>query len=428
MMKDADLIEALRDARRRTLELVHDLSDAQLIGPRLPIVNPLLWEIGHLAWFHEKWCLRHLRGEPPILEQGDRLYDSMAVPHDTRWDLPLPSRAETLNYMQEVMDRIAAHLERQARDGLSEDEAYFHRLILFHEDMHDEAFAYARQTLGYPAPVLSGRTSDASNGDGPLPGDVEIQGGVLQLGAARGSGFVFDNEKWAHPVEVGPFRIARATVTQAQFLEFVEDAGYKRRELWCEPGWGWRESEAAAHPIYWNHDGDPWQRRQFADLVTLQPHKPVMHVNWYEAAAYCRWAGRRLPTEAEWELAAGCGLEESDKRTHPWGEVHPDRMRANLDAIAGGCLDVGALPDGDTPSGCRQMTGNVWEWTQDDFLPYPGFRADPYGDYSQPWFGTRKVLRGGCWVTRARMIRNTYRNFYPPDRRDVWSGLRTCAI
>ncbi len=424
----AEIGAALRDSRKRTLALVQDLDDDQLLGPQLAIVNPLLWEIGHVAWFQEKWVLRHLRGLPPILEHGDRLYDSIAIAHDTRWELPLLSRDETLGYMSDVLENIAGGLERRGREELPEKEAYLHKLALFHEDMHDEAFTYTRQTLSYPAPRSPAGGVAADPGGGSPAGDVELPGGVLMLGASDDDPFVFDNEKWSHPVQVKPFRIARTAVSQARFLEFVEDEGYARRELWSEAGWSWRTEEQAQHPVYWRREpGGGWQRRRFDEWADLEEPLPVVHVNWYEADAYCRWSGRRLPTEAEWELAATEGLDGATRRRHPWGGADPDPTRANLDSVAGGCVDVGALSAGDTPEGCRQMLGNVWEWTRDDFLPFPGFSAGPYAEYSEPWFGTRKVLRGGCWATRSRMIRNTYRNFYEPDRRDVWAGFRTCA-
>ncbi len=424
----AEIGAALRDSRKRTLALVEDLDDDQLLGPRFAIVNPLLWEIGHVAWFQERWVLRHLRGKPPILEHGDRLYDSTAIAHDTRWDLPLLSRRETLGYMSDVLESIVGDLEQGGREELSEKEANLHKLALFHEDMHDEAFTYTRQTLGYHAPRPPAGGTAAAGGAGSAAGDIELAGGPLLLGASRDAPFVFDNEKWSHAVEVAPFRIARTAVSQAGFAEFVEDAGYGRRELWSEPGWIWRTREAASHPVYWRkQDGGGWQRRRYDEWVELEEHLPVLHVNWYEVEAYCRWAGRRLPTEAQWELAATEGLEGATRRRHPWGQADPDPARANLDALAGGCVEVGALSAGDTPEGCRQMLGNVWEWTADDFLPYPGFSVDAYEEYSKPWFGTRKVLRGGCWVTRSRMMRNTYRNFYEPDRRDVLAGFRTCA-
>ncbi len=229
-------------------------------------------------------------------------------------------------------------------------------------------------------------------------------------------------------MEVAPFNIARAAVTQAEFAEFVEDGGYNHEALWSNDGWLWRDNAQAAHPVYWRKSGDRWERRDFDKWVSLEPHKPVLHVNWYEADAYCRWAGRRLPTEAEWEMAASWVPLSGKKLKYPWGEEAPSTERANLDWAAMGALNVGALPEGDSPCGCRQMMGNVSEWTSTEFHPYPGFGADAYKDYSEPWFYDHKVLRGGCWATRSRLIRNAYRNFYKPDRRDVWAGFRTCEI
>lgn len=426
----AELARWVWDARERTIELVADLTDAQIRGPRLAIVNPLLWEIGHVAWFQEKWVLRTTCGEKPIREDADALYDSIAIPHDVRWDLPLPTRTATLSYMRAVRDRIVDRLERGEPDG---DVMYLALYTVFHEDMHTEAFTYTRQTLAYPAPRMRGVEASAQEA-GPAAGDVEVPGGMFVLGATPDDPFVFDNEKWAHAVQITPFAIARAPVTQAEFAVFVDDGGYRRRDFWDAQGSQWREGAGADHPVYWRKDGGVWLRRDFNEWVPLEPHRPVLHVNWYEAEAYCRWAGRRLPSEAEWEVAASTGPDPSGhglaawKRRFPWGDSAPTPARANLDWAAMGCVDAGAYPDGDSAFGCRQMIGNVWEWTSTPFLPYPGFEADPYEEYSLPWFGTRKVLRGGCWATRARLLRNTWRNFYTPDRRDVWAGFRTCRI
>jgi iron(II)-dependent oxidoreductase len=414
----------VRDARRRTLELIADLNDEQLLGPHLPITNPLLWEIGHVAWFQEKWVLRHANGRPPLRADVDALYDSSAIAHDTRWDLPLPSRVQTLRYLVDVEEQV---LERLTK-GPGGDEIYFMLLSLFHEDMHTEAFTYTRQTLGYPAPHLSGHKSTAPAGeDIPWAGDVQVAGGAFRLGAEPGAGFVFDNEKWAHPVELRPFAIARAPVTQAEFADFVEDGGYHRVDLWSAEGWVWREREKAEQPVYWRREQGGWQRRDFDRWVPLEPYRPVIHVNWHEAEAYCRWAGRRLPTEAEWEDAASQVPGNARNLLHPWGKAAPTPERANLDGAALGCVGVAAHQAGDSPCGCRQMTGNVWEWTAEAFLPYPGFVVDPYKEYSAPWFGDHKVLRGGCWATRGRLLHNTWRNFYRPHRRDVFAGFRTCA-
>ena len=433
------LAEWVVDARRRTLDLIGDLSNNQLLGTSLQIVNPLLWEIGHMAWFYERWILRHADGRRPIRPDGDTLYDSMAVAHDTRWDLPLPTRDETLRYMSQVQDHVLELLdESQPRDEL----AYFVMLSVFHEDMHTEAFTYTRQTLGYGPPSWSGAAAaeeqlagldEAIGQAGSPPGDAEIPGGTFMLGASTEEPFVLDNEKWRHAVQVQPFVMARTAVTQGEFLAFVEDAGYTRGEFWSSAGADWREASGAAHPVYWRRTpAGQWQRRDFDRWTALEPNRPMLHTNWHEAEAYCRWAGRRLPTEAEWEVAAlaeptpgGDALSER-KRRFPWGDERSTPRHANLDWRRMGTQDVAALPDGDSPWGCRQMIGNVWEWTADTFGPYPGFVADPYEAYSRPWFGTRKVLRGGCWATRERILRGTWRNYYKPDRRDVWAGFRTC--
>ena len=423
-MKARDLALWVKDAREKTLALVSDLADEQLIGPKLPIVNPLLWEIGHVAWFQERWVLRHANGRAPIRPDADLLYDSTNVPHDTRWDLPLPGREQTLAYMSAVSDHILERLENREPDPT---ERYFILLSVFHEDMHTEAFTATRQILGYPPPRLGeGRPPPG----GPLRCDVDIRGGMFALGATADEPFVFDNEKWAHPVEVAPFTIARAAVTQAEFAAFINAGGYSRESFWSPAGWEWREKTGARNPVYWRQTGsNAWERRDFDRWVPLEEHRPVININWHEAEAYCRWGRRRLPTEAEWEMAASLQPNTSgSKRRFPWGNAPPIAAFAHLNWDGGGCAEVGAMPASDSAFGCRQMFGNVWEWTASDFLPYPSFVADPYKEYSQPWFGTHKVLRGGCWATRGRLLRNTWRNFYEPHRHDVWAGFRTCAL
>jgi ergothioneine biosynthesis protein EgtB len=232
-------------------------------------------------------------------------------------------------------------------------------------------------------------------------------------------------------VEVSPFQIARAPVTQAEFAGFVDDQGYARRELWSFEGWRWRAREGAAQPLYWRREGTAWLRRHYERWVALEPHAPMVHANWYEAEAWCNWAGRRLPSEAEWELAASGaapGEPTQRRRAYPWGDAEPGGAHALLDAASVGCADVAAYPAGDSGCGCRQMLGNVWEWTESAFYPYPGYVVDyPYEEYSAPWFGNHRVLRGGSWATRAGLIRNTYRNFFQPHRRDIIAGFRTCA-
>jgi EgtB-related family protein len=342
------LSEELRSARAHLRRVADDLGGERELGPRLAIVNPPRWELGHVGWFQEWWCLRDAsENRASILPNADHLYNSATVAHATRWDLPLPSFPSTLAYRDEVTERVIDRLQKGQVDP------YFVRLAVRHEDMHAEAFHYTRQTLGYPAP-------ESASGPAPVraAGDVEHAGGVFRLGSTPQDGFVFDNEKWSHPIVVAPFRMAPGCVTNAEYESFVGAGGNPPRY--------WRDHEL----------------RRFERWVPRVPDEPVMHVSWNDAQAYCEFAGRRLPTEAEWEYAALNGLEG---------------------------------------------TRSVWEWTASAFLPYPGFVRDPYKEYSEPWFGTHKVLRGGSFATPARIARVRFRNFYTPDRADIFAGFRTCA-
>ncbi len=438
-----ELRAALLDARRRTLDLVRDLDDDQLWGPRLSIVNPLLWEIGHVAWFQERWVLRELRGLGPLRSAGDALYDSAKVAHDTRWSLPLPSRADTLAYMDAVLGRAIEY----AGDADRPEVAYYYRLAIAHEDMHDEAFTYTRQTHGWAAPQLHAAAEWRAAAD-PVathaPSDrrseyITILGGTLMLGSDPGAElFVFDNEKRAHPVQVAPFRLARTAVTNGEFRDFVEAGGYGRRDVWDDEGWAWRSSASARNPVYWRRAAaGRWEQRTFERWDELDPSATLIHVNWYEADAYCRWAGVRLPTEAEWEAAAtttpeGLAASRQDapapKQRYPWGDDAPAPERANLEGMRLATVDATAHAAGDSAHGVRQLIGNAWEWTASEFRPYPGFIPDPYREYSEPWYdGRHMVLRGGCFATRRRIPRSAYRNFYTRDRRDVFAGFRVCA-
>ena len=420
------LCEMLHAARERTLAYAARLQADQWLGPYLKIVNPPLWELGHLAWFQEHWCLRY-RPDGSLAESmrqdADALYNSALVPHAKRWHLPLPTSDQTLKYLRAVFDAV---LERIEREGANEHLRYFAQLAVFHEEMHNEAFNYTRQTLSIA--IGKNEQKQIVTPHPPL-GDARITGGRFMLGVGADEGFVFDNEKWAHPVQVLPFRIARVAVSNAEFAAFADDAGYTRRELWSDEGWRWRVAEGASAPLYWSKQGSDWWVRRYDALMPLEANAAVIHVNWYEAEAYCNWAQRRLPSEAEWEFAAATiPGDDTRKRRYPWGDTPPTAAHANLFGVAASTLDVSAFPEGDSAWDVRQMFGNVWEWTADWFNPYPGFVRDPYQEYSEPWFGNHKVLRGGCYATRASLLRNTWRNFYTPDRRDVLAGFRTCAL
>ena len=423
-----DLLAALTDARNVELEIFRGIADSQLLGRQAHFLEPPIWEIGHVGWFQEYWLLRHLGRAETLLPGSDGIYDSFNVSYRLRWTHPYPSRGDTLSYISEVLKRSIGRIEGREP---SEEERYFYTLAALHEDMHAENLTLVLQSLGYARPKLSSFDRSAANppvDEAYQPRDVAVPGGTFMLGAEPGGPFVFDNEKWAHPVILEPFRISSTPVTNAQFQAFVDDGGYRRREVWSAQGWDWRRRARVDHPLFWIADGRRWGEQVFDEVVPLRPWHPVVCVSWWEAEAWCKWARRRLPTEAEWEMAASFDPKTRGKRRFPWGEEPPTPDRANLDHRAGGTIDVRALPAGDSALGCRQMIGNVWEWVASTFAAYPGFVCDPYKEYSQPYFGRKKVLKGGCWTTRARLIRNTWRNFYMRQRRNIFAGFRTCPL
>ncbi|MFT5443492.1 MAG: iron(II)-dependent oxidoreductase [Myxococcota bacterium] len=430
-MAATDSIELIKrrveEVRQVTLGLVADLGDAQLELPYSATVNPMRWELGHMGFFYDCFVLTELDGGPPLFRGGRDFFDSFEVDHADRWDLALPNRTEVLDYLTQVNARLIGRL---VGASLEDREVYLYELATRHESMHDEAFCWTRQTMGYCAPKL-GPGTQSQDRAGAHAGDVRVEPGEFSLGANPKQGFVFDNEKWAHPVDLRPFTIARAPVTNGEFAAFVDAGGYRKREYWSTSGWIWRGKAKAEHPNYWRNAKGGWEQRSFDVSAPLKENAPVVHIGWYEAEAYCRWAGRRLPTEAEWECAASTAPDTAGKRLYPWGDepMAAGDDRANLDFNSVGCVDVGAYSQGDSGWGCRQMLGNVWEWTSSAFYPYPGFVVDtPYREYSAPWFGYPKVLKGGAWATRSWLVTNTHRNFFEPGRRDVFAGFRTCAI
>ena len=384
-----ELAEALQDARHYTLALF-DCFLAAGLGvpanvPLLPIVNPPLWELGHVAWFAEWFVLREAQSSDPasalrpcLLTKGDDWFDSNTVPHRTRWLLDLPTVGALKTYCYEVLDRVLDRLDRVQDE---ETELTPYRLVLAHEDMHGEAFAYTLQTLGVEAPDAISRYATPSWSQGV----IGFPGGTLQMGSAPNAGFVFDNEKWAHAIYVPPCSIDATLVSNAEFGEFIADGGYQRPEFWTAAGMAWLLQQERSAPRYWRRDGRQWCVERFGRVVVLPANEPVRHVSLFEAQAYCAWIGRRLPTESEWEFAALSG-----HAAFRWGDL--------------------------------------WEWTGTPFEPYPGFSPDAYREYSAPWFVTHQVLRGASFATQARMRSPKYRNFYLPQRDDMFAGFRTCAL
>ena len=426
------LIEIMQSARQRTLELLDGLSDEQLVGPKLPILNPIIWEIGHVAWFHEFFVLRQEIGHPPLLDRGDVLYDSIAVAHDTRWDLPVYPLREMKDYMARVLDTLTVRLHG---GQASERESYLYQFTTFHEDMHDEAFTWARQTLAYPTPTFApdGKGVQRIAETGALDGDANIPGGMFRLGSRPDDPFVFDNEKWAHDVTVEPFRMARAPVTCRQFVEFVEDGGYERDSLWSEDGLSWRRGRNPKHPVYWKRDTSGiWKVRLFDVWKDLAPDTPVVHVNWHEANAFCNWAGRRLPTEAEW-VRAGRYADGTGPSRFPWGDaLPPPESFANLADSAAMGLAPNIIADytdgfrGPAPVGHFEanalgifdLSGNVAEWTHDRFSTARSTTVEL--DWMGPETGEVFVIRGSSFLTGTfSALRWAYRDSGREGRQDL---------
>lgn len=397
---------ALMDARNHTLHLFGQyqraLEASSFEVPQLATINPPLWELGHVGWFQECWIGRNLqrslgqRCDPvhtrlaSIEPQADRWWDSSHVPHETRWALDLPDVGNCRAYL---LDTLESTLELLEKAGEDDEALYFYRLCLFHEDMHGEAFAYTAQTLGLALdkPLLQAFTPPPM----VLREPVLVPATRWQLGSSyqAGQGFAFDNERAAHEVRVPEFEIDAQPVTWAQYIEFVDDGGYDRQALWHPQGWDWLQGQAGGEgrrgPRYVEQIGvasGAVMQTRFGQPMRMLGNQPAMHMTWWEADAWCRWAGRRLPAEVEWEVAA----HTAARRGFHWGAV--------------------------------------WEWMGSTFRAYPGFAPDPYRDYSEPWFGTHKVLRGASFATRARMQHPKYRNFYLPGRDDIFCGFRSCAL
>ncbi|MFB6346797.1 MAG: selenoneine synthase SenA [bacterium] len=424
-LSSGDVQSYVRDVIEKTLMTVEGLDSSELIGPYSPRLNPLLWELTHSLWFLERWTLREFEDLPPHFDDVDWLYNSPEVRHGQRWAEDLVPFSEVETFASTLSDSLVKTLE----NNNSPEFLYYTTYAVLHSDMHTEALTYQRQTRGLAAPPVNRSDNEEPPIEGSnLSGDVHHSGGKYPLGADQSAPFAFDNEKWAHDVSVDPFELSRTPVTNQQFVQFVEAGGYENQSWWSDDGWQWLQQSGQNSPRYWKKKNGEWYRRFFDNWQSLEPNHPVIYVNFYEAQAYCKWSDRRLPAEAEWELAAS-GWTESNttKRTYPWGDSAPDETKANLDWTTGGTVDVGCYPDGDSRQGCRQMIGNCWEWTQSQFKPFPGFEPDFYKQYSQPWFGSRKVLRGGSWMTRSRLIRNGYRSFFTPDRNDIPAGFRTCS-
>jgi gamma-glutamyl hercynylcysteine S-oxide synthase len=414
----SQLVDALEDARQRTLSLVAQFSDAELERVHSTLMSPLAWDLGHIAAFEDLWLV-HRYGEQPLLHaELVEVYDAMETPRADRGSLPFLGADEAREYLDRVRERTLAVIdERGVGDGI------LHELVLRHEQQHNETMLQTMQLARLDPGLADGEAPQQTRSPRTGLELVEVEGGAFSLGAP-GWGFAYDNERPRHTTDVRAFRIGRHPITNATYLHFVEGGGYERREWWSDEGWSWKEQYDITRPGAWtpDHTGE-WR---LGRLEPLNPARPLVHVSWFEADAFARAHGLRLPSEAEWEKAATWDQATGMARRYPWGNEAPlPGVHANVDLTETGPGLSGGLPAGASPYGVLGMIGDVWEWTASEFGAYPGFSAYPYREYSEPFFeGGYRVLRGGSWATNARVATATFRNWDFPQRRQIFAGFR----
>jgi iron(II)-dependent oxidoreductase len=423
------LAESLAEARARTLFLVAPLSDEELHTQHDPLMSPILWDLGHIAHFEELWLTRNLDGPIEFVEMPG-MYNPFENPRSTRGALPLPGLEQCRAIMDEIRGRVLARIEATDPDESNPllRQGYVYRMVLQHEYQHNETILQTLQLkLGTPYAPPARFELPAAPATGAAPGAmVRFPGGAVEIGTDDRSG-AYDNERPRHRVDVRPFLIDVNPVSNGEFLAFMATGGYETPEYWSEAGRRWLAESGARSPKYWFTSGGRWMTRTMDRVGPVDPGHPVCHVCWYEAEAFARYAGKRLPTEVEWEAAASWDPATGRQRWFPWGDEPATRRLANVDQLGFGTAPIGAYPRNVSPIGCRGMIGDVWEWTASEFRPWAGFEAFPYREYSEVFFGDEyKVLRGGSWATRPGAVRNTFRNWDYPIRRQIFSGFR-CA-
>ena len=414
----------LERVRERTLRILDPLDDSAVVAQHSPLMSPLVWDLAHVGNYEDIWLLRTL-GAVGVGAELDDVYDAFRHARRDRPALDLLDPTAARRYDADVRARVLDVLDRtpfDVEDPLRAN-GFVYGMVVQHEHQHDETMLATLQLMpaGYRslAPIAPRATAAAT-------GEAYVAGGECVLGTDTDP-WAYDNERPARVVDVAPFFIDVAPVTNAEYAAFVEDGGYADPRWWRPEGWAWRNEATLAHPANWQRDGGGWRRDRFGWTEPLALDEPVQHVCWYEADAYARWSGKRLPTEAEWEKAASWDPHAGRKRRFPWGDDAPTSRHANLGGDHYGPAAVGAYPDGASAYGCVQLVGDVWEWTATDFDGYPGFASFPYREYSEVFFGSEyKVLRGGSWATDPTAIRCTFRNWDLPIRRQIFAGFR-CA-
>jgi iron(II)-dependent oxidoreductase len=419
-------LAALLTARDRTRALTTCVEDHDLTAQHSPLMSPLVWDLAHIGNQEEQWLLRAVAGREAMRPDIDPIYDAFEHSRAERPSLPLLSSTEAHSYAAEVRGRVLDVLERAPLHGSPLTDAGFaFGMIAQHEQQHDETMLITHQLRRGPAALTAAAPPPAPGDAALLPGEVLVPGGPFTMGTSA-EPWALDNERPAHARDVPGFFIDTVPVSNGEYLNFIADGGYTDPRWWAPEGWAYLREHSLAAPQFWTREGGQWLRRRFGVTEPVPPDEPVLHVNWYEADAYARWAGRRLPTEAEWEKAARHDPATGRSRRYPWGDTDPTPDHANLGQRHLQPAPAGSYPAGASALGVRQLIGDVWEWTASDFLPYPGFAAFPYREYSEVFYGPgHKVLRGGSFAVDPVACRGTFRNWDLPIRRQIFSGFRT---
>ena len=429
VLSEHDLKETIASeldvGRNRTLGLVEPFSEEELVRSPSRLMSPLVWDLGHCANYEELWLLRQIAGHDATDPQLDDIYNAFEHPRWERPNLPLLQPVQARAYMHDIRGKSLDVLEKIELTPAQRllDNGYVYGMVLQHEHMHDETMLATIQLMKdrpYPPATEAPRARARVAQDMVL-----VPGGPFDMGTSVDP-WAFDNERPMHSVDVAAFFIDRTPVTNEQYIAFMDAGGYEDRRHWTDDGWVWLQASKKTKPEFWTRDAGTWVVHRYGRDVPVAPDEPVQHVSFHEAEAFAAWAGKRLPTEAEWEKAASWG-PDGRKRRYPWGDDEPDGSHANLGQRHFGPSAVGAYPDGASAYGCVHMLGDVWEWTSSHFQPYPGYEWFPYREYSEVFYGTEyKVIRGGSWATHISSIRNTFRSWDYPIRRQIFVGFR-CA-